>query len=99
MIEDKANQILTSVVQGMRKEETSNEVRLAGTTALLNALEFVKANFEKEVERNVIMKVVCEATQAPDANLRVAAFQCLVKIAAFYYDKLASWMQNIFNVS
>jgi len=33
----------------MRKDEPSAEVRLAGTTALLNALEFVRANFEKEV--------------------------------------------------
>lgn len=49
VIKDKSNQILTAVIQGMRKDEPSAEVRLAGTTALLNALEFVRANFEKEV--------------------------------------------------
>jgi importin subunit beta-1 len=49
VIQEKSNQILTAVVQGMRKEEPSADVRVAGTTALLNALEFVKANFEKEV--------------------------------------------------
>ena len=35
--------ILTAVIQGMRREEPNYDVRLAGTTALLNALEFVKA--------------------------------------------------------
>jgi importin subunit beta-1 len=41
---------------------------------------------------------VCEATQANVAQIRVAAFECLVKIAALYYDKIGNWMQNIFNV-
>lgn len=98
-IKDKSNQILTAVVQGMRKEEQNNEVRLAGTTALLNALEFVRANFEKEMERNYIMQIVCEATQASDIRIRIAAYECLVKIASLYYNKLASWMQNVFNIT
>lgn len=34
----------------MRKEEPSNNVKLAATNALLNSLEFTKANFEKEVD-------------------------------------------------
>ncbi len=33
----------------MKREEPSNHVRLAATTALLNSLEFTKANFDKEV--------------------------------------------------
>jgi len=99
VINEKSNQILTAVIQGMRKDEPSAEVRLAGTTALLNALEFVRSNFEKEVERNYIMQVVCEATQALDAKTRVAAFECLVKISSLYYSKIATWMQNIFNIT
>ncbi|RKP35627.1 armadillo-type protein, partial [Dimargaris cristalligena] len=35
-----ANEILTAVVQGARKEEPSQEVRLAAISALLNSLEF-----------------------------------------------------------
>ena len=46
-----SNEILTAIVQGMRKEEPSNNVRLAATKALLNSLEFTRANFEKEVCR------------------------------------------------
>lgn len=44
-----SNNILTAIVHGMRKDVTNNHVRMAATTALLNSLEFTKANFEKEV--------------------------------------------------
>lgn len=41
----------------MRKEEPSNNVKLAATNALLNSLEFTKANFDKEV------RTACICTQ------------------------------------
>lgn len=50
-LQDKSNEILTAIIQGMRKEEPSNNVKLAATNALLNSLEFTKANFDKEVSR------------------------------------------------
>lgn len=48
-LQESANQILTAIIQGMRKEEPSNNVKLAATNALLNSLEFTRANFDKEV--------------------------------------------------
>ena len=51
-LQESANQILTAIIQGMRKEEPSNNVKLAATNALLNSLEFTKANFDKEVGRS-----------------------------------------------
>lgn len=62
----------------MRSSEPSVHVRLAATQALLNSLEFTRANFDKENERNFIMEVVCEATQSPDMRISVVALQCLV---------------------
>jgi hypothetical protein len=44
-----SNEILTAVVSGARKEEPSPEVQLAAVNALYNSLEFVRANFEREV--------------------------------------------------
>lgn len=87
-----ANEILTAIIQGMRKEEPSNRVRLAATKALLNSLEFTKANFEKEAERHFIMQVVCEATQCSDVNVQVAALQNLVKIMSLYYQYMEAYM-------
>jgi len=97
VLKTQANNILTAVCKGIK--ETSNEIKLAGLTAMLNALEFVKANFEVEVERNYIMQVVCESAILPDQRVRVASIECLVKIGTLYYDKLAPYMQKIFNIT
>ncbi|KAG8178707.1 hypothetical protein JTE90_011632 [Oedothorax gibbosus] len=87
-----SNDILTAIVHGIRKDEPSDHVKLAATTALLNSLEFTKANFEKESERHFIMQVVCEATQSTDTKVRVAALQCLVKIMSLYYQYMEAYM-------
>ena len=60
--------------------------------ALSNSLEFVRENFERDGERNIIMQVVCEATQSPDLNVQIAAFECLVRIMSLYYDKMGPYM-------
>lgn len=70
----------------------SDHVKLAATNALLNSLEFTKANFDKESERHIIMQVVCEATQSPNTQIRVAALQCLVKIMSLYYQYMEYYM-------
>ena len=89
-----SNAILTAVVQGARKEETDSDVRLAALTALSDATEFIRTNFENEAERNYIMQVVCEATQAPDTRVQAAAFGCLNRIMGIYYDKMSFYMQR-----
>lgn len=43
-------------------------------------------------ERHFIMQVVCEATQSPDTQVRVAALQCLVKIMSLYYQYMEHYM-------
>lgn len=86
------NQVLTAIIQGMRKEETSNRVRLAATRALLNALELTRANFENETERHFIMQVLCEATQCEDDEVKVAALQDLVKVMSYFYQYMEAYM-------
>ncbi|KAK2722426.1 hypothetical protein QYM36_002833 [Artemia franciscana] len=87
-----SNEILTAIVHGMKKHEKNEHVKLAATTALLNSLEFTRANFEKENERNYIMQVVCEATQSPNTKIKVSALQCLVKIMSLYYRYMEAYM-------
>lgn len=84
--------ILTAIVHGMREEETSNYIRLAATTALLNSLDFAKQNFENENERNMLMQVICNATQSTETGIKVAALQCLVKIMSLYYHCMEPYM-------
>lgn len=93
------NQILTAVVQGMKSEIQNQEIRLAATEALLNALEFVQSNFDRDTERDIIMQVICETTQAPSADVRKAAFECLVRIGALYYRHLPNYIKAIFDIT
>ncbi|XP_074291729.1 importin subunit beta-1-like [Silene latifolia] len=97
--QDQVNKILTAVVQGMNASEASSEVRLAATHALYNALSFAQANFNNDMERDYIMRVVCEATLSSDVKIRQAAFECLVAISSTYYEKLAPYIQDIFNIT
>ncbi|KAK8577542.1 hypothetical protein V6N13_027812 [Hibiscus sabdariffa] len=97
--QDQINKILTAVVQGMSASEGNADVRLAATRALNNALGFAQANFNNDMERDYLMRVVCEATQSSDMRIRQAAFECLVSISSTYYEKLASYIQDIFNVT
>lgn len=63
------NVMLTAIVQGMRKEEPDNEIRLAATNALFNALLFANENFKNVFERNFIMQVVCEGSLCSDVRV------------------------------
>lgn len=94
VLASQSNSILTAVVQGARKEEPNQDVRLAAINALINSLDFIKENFEREGERNFIMQVVCEATQSESSEVQVAAFQCLVRIMQTYYDKMRLYMEK-----
>ena len=86
--------MLTTLVHSMRAEEPSIAVKAAATTALLNSLDFCKANFDTEAERHVIMQVVCEATQSPDKRVQETALQCLVKIMSLYYKYMEHYMRS-----
>lgn len=89
-----SNAILTAVVQGARKEEQNNDIRNAAITALGDSLEFVRTNFENEGERNYIMQVICEATQADDMRIQQGAYGCLNRIMGLYYEKMRFYMEK-----
>ena len=38
------------------------------------------------------MMVICEAGVSPDIQIQEAAFECLVKIVQFYYNKMPVYM-------
>ncbi|XP_024931684.3 importin subunit beta-1-like [Ziziphus jujuba] len=97
--QDQVNKVLTAVVQGMNAYEGNNDVRLAATRALYNALGFAQVNFSNDMERDYIMRVVCEATLSPEVKIRQAAFECLVSISSTYYEKLAPYIQDIFKIT
>lgn len=93
-VASQADGILTAIVQGARKEEPNNTVRLTAINALVNSLEFIRVNFDTEAERNYIMQVVCEATQASSTELQAAAFGALGRIMSLYYPYMRPYMEK-----
>ncbi|GAB7341987.1 hypothetical protein MBLNU457_g0283t2 [Dothideomycetes sp. NU457] len=93
-LSEHSNAILTAVVQGARKEEPNLDVRNAAISALGDSLEFVRNNFDNEGERNYIMQVICEATQAEDMRIQQGAYGCLNRIMGLYYDKMRFYMEK-----
>lgn len=89
-----SNGILIAIVQGVQANEPSTKVRLTALNALINSLQFILSNFSREGERNFIMQVVCEATQADDLDLQAAAFACLARIVALYYNYMSLYMEK-----
>lgn len=89
-----SNGILIAIVQGAQSSEESLVVRKTAINALVNSLEFIEANFQREGERNYIMQVVCEATTSPDFELQALAFGALAKIMSLYYDYMGVYMEK-----
>ncbi|KAJ5167333.1 Importin subunit beta-1 [Penicillium canariense] len=89
-----SNAILTAVVQGARREEPNMDVRFAAIAALSDAVDFVRSNMDNEGERNYIMQVVCEATQAEEVRVQAGAFGCLNRIMGAYYEKMRFYMEK-----
>jgi hypothetical protein len=64
----RSDEILTAVVHGARKEETSTDVQLAAMQALYNSLSFIRENFEREVgvvTSSRFSTSACRLTQLP----------------------------------
>jgi importin subunit beta-1 len=86
--EDERNQILTAIVDGIKAGRPDN-TRVAAVEALINSLDFCAENFNRATERNMLMQVVCEATQSQDVRVRKKAYECLGCIVELYYDHLS----------
>lgn len=70
------------------------DIRFAAINALSDAVDFVRTNMDNEGERNYIMQVVCEATQADEVRVQAGAFGCLNRIMGAYYDKMRFYMEK-----
>lgn len=99
ILQEQSSHILNAIAMGMKVEETNDDIKIAATNALKNSMEFVRNNMQREAERNLIMQMIFAATQSKNVQVRVSAYQCLVTIAAVYYDLLQPYMLDIFNLT
>lgn len=94
IVSNYSNGILIAIVQGAQSSEQSLIVRKTAINALINSLEFIESNFQREGERNYIMQVVCEASTSDDTELQALAFAALAKIMSLYYDYMGIYMEK-----
>ncbi|OAD08852.1 hypothetical protein MUCCIDRAFT_76269 [Mucor lusitanicus CBS 277.49] len=95
--ESTKNALLTAIIDGSRREQLDVGVKIAAIKALYNSLEFIRDNFEIDVERDFIIKVICDAATPNTSStieLQVAAYECLNKVASLYYEKLEDYMTS-----
>eukprot|EP00956_Cyclotella_meneghiniana_P026629 scaffold58077_cov52-Cyclotella_meneghiniana.AAC.1 len=95
---DTTDLMLTTIVNGICPDRP-DPIRLAAAHSPRNSLAFTQKNMNNEMERNMIMKTICEATQSPSAEVSTAAYECIVQIAFQYYDKLQEYMQTLFQLN
>ena len=92
------NGILTVIMQGM-DASNPDEIRIVSLKALLNSLDFTDQNFEQVHESDIIVKNICEASQRSNKEERSIAFECMVRIAECYYEKLPRYMPTLFELT
>eukprot|EP00929_Paragymnodinium_shiwhaense_P119155 TRINITY_DN9102_c0_g1_i3.p1 TRINITY_DN9102_c0_g1~~TRINITY_DN9102_c0_g1_i3.p1 ORF type:complete len:869 (+),score=201.79 TRINITY_DN9102_c0_g1_i3:154-2760(+) len=88
-----SNHIMTAVVQGMRDVDAST--KLEATRAFYHAVGLASRAFKNERERSFIMEVVLETCKFEGSELvQIAAFECLVQIAAQYYQYTDTYIEK-----
>ena len=67
-------------------------IKMTALRALSSCLECAAANFARAAERDVILQVVCEATQTGNIEVTGLAMECLTKMVSLYYCLLEEYM-------
>lgn len=94
VLEEKSNEILAAVVSGMNDSEV--EIKVAGTKALNDALDFCTENMQEKEARDLIMEAILNQTVIEHPVLREQAYMCLAKVAGNHYDEMGAYLEAIF---
>jgi importin subunit beta-1 len=97
VLQHHSNKILECVMAGMR--HANPEVCYQSTNAMCNSITFIHGNMYAENERNYIMSTVCSNCVDHEPRTIVKSLECLVRIAAEYYDVLLAYMETLFQIT
>eukprot|EP01025_Chloroclados_australasicus_P021689 TRINITY_DN22731_c0_g2_i2.p2 TRINITY_DN22731_c0_g2~~TRINITY_DN22731_c0_g2_i2.p2 ORF type:complete len:926 (+),score=169.88 TRINITY_DN22731_c0_g2_i2:310-2778(+) len=94
------NNVLTAVVGNFMGQGVEEQLRLAAINALQYVLEFAEINFEQDTERQILMQVIMEScTYSSNQQIQVSGFECLIKVAQAYYEKLPQYISHIYKIT
>ncbi|KAF2555883.1 hypothetical protein F2Q68_00018137 [Brassica cretica] len=95
--QDEVDSVLAVIFQGMNQSENTAEVSVTTTNALFDSLDFFRRKFDNEVDSTHIINVVCERAFSEKAEIRQAAFECLVSIALKYHKLSEEYKERLGN--
>ncbi|VVB13097.1 unnamed protein product [Arabis nemorensis] len=95
LVQEEVNTVLQAIINGTQQSETNTQVHLAAIKALHHALDIAQVNFDYKDHRDFIMRIVFDKAMSHEAEIRHAAFECLVSIASIYYEVMEQYMGTI----
>jgi importin subunit beta-1 len=95
-----SNSILNAIHSGMRPEEADPQIKYAATSCLRNCIDFVRDNFSRQAERDLIMRMVFDVSKnSKEERIRQVGFECLVQIVVTYYEQMNPYIESIFELT
>ena len=91
VLESHMDTILTGTIHCVTNHDLG--IKMTALRALSSCLECAAANFARASERDVILQVVCEATQTGNAEVTGLAIECLNKMVSLFYCLLEDYMR------
>lgn len=91
VLESHMDTILTGTIHCVTNPDLG--IKMTALRALSSCLECAAANFARASERDVILQVVCEATQTGNAEVTGLAIECLNKMVSLFYCLLEDYMR------
>lgn len=96
--EDDVYRILGAIIDGL-DPVADNDMKLRSCQALFNSLDLASKNFESADERGAIMAAIGNSTSCEDARVRVAAYECVARVADLYYEHLEEYMEALYETT
>uniref|UniRef100_A0A7S1CL41 Importin N-terminal domain-containing protein n=1 Tax=Bicosoecida sp. CB-2014 TaxID=1486930 RepID=A0A7S1CL41_9STRA len=96
--EEDIYRILGAIIDGLGDEAT-NDVKYRACQALFNSLDLARKNFDDVDQRNALMSAIGASTQCEDERVRVAAYECVARVADLYYEYLEEYMPGLYETT
>ncbi|XP_015775244.1 PREDICTED: importin subunit beta-1-like [Acropora digitifera] len=96
-ITGRSRKIQAAIVLGGMINRNIN-IKLTAFSAFSRSLKVLERHFNVKTERDIMMEIVCQATQSDEIQVRVIALQNLVKIMNCYYQHMEHYMDNVLPV-
>ncbi|OMJ76011.1 hypothetical protein SteCoe_24726 [Stentor coeruleus] len=90
-----ANAILTAIATNLDQKVTDVEIKTIALKAFRNSLKFISQNMQNEIERNLIINLLCNCCQDANIQIRIDSMMILCDIMGVYYDDIQTNLNQL----